>query len=131
MILTVLLSIISFLGKIRYYTNEFLENGVSDPSGAYNNIYGTDINFNVVDVETVENLNIVVVNERQVNLAWDFVNTNLSVDIIFKVYRSQNSFGTSKAYVFIGSTTNKYFKDTTAIPYITADYLRICYYMEK
>lgn len=110
------------LGKIRYYTNEFLENGVSDPSGAYNNIYGTDINFNVVDVETVENLNIVVVNERQVNLSWDFINTNLSVDIIFKVYRSQNSFGTSKAYVFIGSTTNKYFKDTTAIPYITADY---------
>ena len=59
-------------------------------------------------------------NEKDLYLYWDFKNDNLSVSVKFNIYRSQNP--TDKEYILIASTTNKYYTDSRAIPYLTVDY---------
>lgn len=107
------------IGYINYNTQEFNGN-FYDPSGAYSNLSGTPINFNVIDVKTITDLNSIITNEKDIKLDWNFINDNLSVAIKFKVYRSQNP--TNKEYILIGTTTNKYYYDSKAIPYLTVDY---------
>jgi hypothetical protein len=107
------------IGLINYSTKQFIDTNF-DPSGAYSNLSGIPIYFNVVDVNTISNLNSVIINEKDVELYWDFKNDNLSVTNKFNIYRSQNP--TTKEYILIASTTNKYYTDLRAIPYLTVDY---------
>ena len=64
-------------------------------------------------------------NDKEVDLKWDFYNDNLTVEIIFVIYRSQDS-SNIKKYVEIGRTTNRYFRDFRAIPF-----LRVFYKLES
>lgn len=114
-------SILSYtgIGYINYSTKEFI-NGIFDPSGAYSNLSGNQIYFNVIDVQTITDLNSIIMNEKDLYLYWDFKNDNLSVSVKFNIYRSQNP--TDKEYILIASTTNKYYTDSQAIPYLTVDY---------
>ena len=107
------------IGYINYTTKEIINNEI-DLSGAYSNLQGPQIYFNVVDVNTISDLNSVIRNEKDVYLFWYFKNDNLSVTNKFNIYRSQNP--TTKEYILIASTTNKYYTDMRAIPYLTVDY---------
>jgi len=107
------------VGYINYITKEIINNEI-DLSGAYSNLSGPQIYFNVVDVETISDLNSVIRNEKDVYLFWNFKNDNLSVTNKFNIYRSQNP--TNKEYILIASTTNKDYTDVRAIPYLTVDY---------
>ena len=107
------------IGYINYTTKEIINNEI-DLSGAYSNLQGPQIYFNVVDVNTISDLNSVIRNEKDVYLFWYFKNDNLSVTNKFNIYRSQNP--TTKEYILIASTTNKYYTDLRAIPYLTVDY---------
>ena len=107
------------IGNIIYNTKEFI-NDSYDPSGAYSNLSGNQINFNVIDVKTITDLDNIILNEKNVKLSWNFINDNLSVVIKFNIYRSQNP--SNKEYILIASTANKYYTDSGAIPYLTADY---------
>lgn len=112
------------IGYINYTTKEKTKSKTVemayDPSGAYSNLSGNQIYFNVVDVQTITNLNSIIRNEKDVYLYWDFKNDNLSVNVKFNIYRSQNP--TNKEYILIADTTNKYYTDSRAIPYLTVDY---------
>ena len=112
------------IGYINYTTKEKTKSKTVemayDPSGAYSNLSGNQIYFNVVDVQTITNLNSIIRNEKDVYLYWDFKNDNLSVNVKFNIYRSQNP--TNKEYILIAATANKYYADSRAIPYLTVDY---------
>ena len=112
------------IGYINYTTKEKTKSKTVemayDPSGAYSNLSGNQIYFNIVDVQTITNLNSIIRNEKDVYLYWDFKNDNLSVNVKFNIYRSQNP--TNKEYILIAATANKYYTDSRAIPYLTVDY---------
>ena len=77
--------------------------------------------FNVVNVGIIENIRTKIVNEKNVILEWDYLNDNLSVDVLFILYRSQEG-GTNKQYTEIGRTTNRFFTDSGSIPFLQAFY---------
>ena len=112
------------IGYINYTTKEKTKSKTVemayDPSGAYSNLSGNQIYFNIIDVQTITNLNSIIRNEKDVYLYWDFKNDNLSVNVKFNIYRSQNP--TNKEYILIAATANKYYADSRAIPYLTVDY---------
>ena len=109
------------IGTIRYYCEEINQSLNVDISSAYTGIYGEDILFNVVNVGIIENIRTKILNEKEVQLDWDFNNDNLTVTVLFIVYRSQEV-STNKTYTEIGRTTNRFFRDYTAIPFLQAFY---------
>lgn len=109
------------IGSIRYYTQEINQSLEVDISSAYTGIYGDDILFNVVNVGIIENIRTKIQNEKDVRLDWDYINDNLTVQVLFILYRSQEG-GTNKNYVEIGRTTNRFFRDSGAIPFLQAFY---------
>ena len=108
------------IGYINYFTEEYNNADIYDPSGAYTGISGESIYFNVVDVKALDNLTSEIKNEKHVYLTWEFENKNLSVGIRFKIYRSQNT--RNPIYTLIATTTNTYYMDESAIPYILVYY---------
>ena len=113
------------IGKIIYKSEEYNSSGAIDVSSAYTGIFGEPINFNVVNLGTIQNIQTTILNDKEVDLKWDFYNDNLTVEIIFVIYRSQDS-SNIKKYVEIGRTTNRYFRDFRAIPF-----LRVFYKLES
>lgn len=109
------------IGRIRYYTQEINQSLEVDISSAYTGIYGDDILFNVVNVGIIENIRTQILNEKNVILEWDYINDNLTVDVLFVVYRSQEG-GINKNYTEIGRTTNRFFTDNGAVPFLQAFY---------
>tara|TARA_B100000795_G_scaffold18519_1_gene12302 strand:- start:746 stop:5140 length:4395 start_codon:yes stop_codon:yes gene_type:complete len=107
------------IGYINYTTEEII-NGAYDPSGAFSGLSGKKIYFNVIDVDTITDLTSVVREEKNIRLEWKFRNTNLSVVEKFNIYRSQNP--TTKEYILIASTSNRYYYDSRSIPYLQANY---------
>lgn len=109
------------IGTIRYYCEEINQSLDVDISSAYTGIYGEDILFNVVNVGIIDNIRIKILNEKEVQLDWDFNNDNLTVTVLFIVYRSQEG-SSNKTYTEIGRTTNRFFRDYTAIPFLQVFY---------
>lgn len=109
------------IGRIKYYTQEINQSLEVDISSAYTGIYGKDILFNVVNVGIIENIRTKILNEKNVILEWDYLNDNLTVDVLFILYRSQEG-GVNKTYTEIGRTTNRFFTDIGAVPFLQAFY---------
>ncbi len=109
------------IGKIIYKSEEYNSSGNIDISSAYTGIFGDPINFNVVNLGTIQNIQSEIINNKEVNLKWDYFNDNLTVEILFVVYRSQDS-TTEKKYIEIGRTKNRYFRDYTAVPFLKVFY---------
>ena len=109
------------IGTIRYYAQEINQSLDVDISSAYTGIYGEDILFNVVNVGIIENIKTTIFNEKNVILEWDYINDNLTVDVLFVPYRSQEG-GVNKTYTEIGRTTNRFFTDSGCVPFLQAFY---------
>lgn len=109
------------IGKIIFKSEEYNSSGNIDISSAYTGIFGEPINFNVVNLGTIQNIRSQIINNKEVNLKWDYYNDNLTVEILFVVYRSQDSTA-EKKYIEIGRTTNRYFRDYTAVPFLKVFY---------
>ena len=109
------------IGQIIYKSEEYNTSGNIDISSAYTGIFGEPINFNVANLGKIQNIQSYIINNKEVNLSWDYYNDNLTVEILFIVYRSQDS-TTEKKYVEIGRTTNRYLRDYTAVPFLKVFY---------
>ena len=84
-------------------------------------MYGEDILFNVVNVGIIENIRIKIINEKEVDINWEYENNNLTVEVLFIIYRTQSS-ESIKKYEEIGRTTNRFFRDYNAVPFLQAFY---------
>lgn len=109
------------IGKIRYFSKEINTNREIDISSAYTGVYGEDILFNVVNVGIIENIRMKIINEKEVDINWEYENNNLTVEVLFIIYRSQSS-ESIKKYEEIGRTTNRFFRDYNAVPFLQAFY---------
>ena len=119
--------------NIQPYVREVVRNNNNEliiNNNAYNNISLNKIVTHICDIGWEKNvgsdyIDLFIYNNSHVAISWDYFKcNNIYVTLQFNVYRLQNSTDseTTGKLILLTTTSDKYYFDTKAIPYLNAKY---------